>query len=251
MGKAYIGTSGFYYSSWIGDFYPSDIKKEDLLPYYQKKFSTVEINSSFYHIPREKTIENWKSKVSRDFIFVFKASKIITHLKKFNVDRDILQKVLSPLRIFSSKEPEHIILFQTPGNIKANKEKLTHLLTLLPKTFLYAFEFRHETWFSQEIYDILKKYNCAVVLSDSPIKANGERLWPLHDVDTANFTYIRFHGSEKLYYSSYTNAELSSYANSIRQKTAKGMNVYAYFNNDAGGFATKNALSLEQLVLRQ
>ncbi len=248
MGKAFIGTSGFYYSNWIGDFYPAETKKEDLLNFFQTQFNTVEINSSFYHVPRATTVENWKTKVDDNFIFVFKASRTVTHLKKFNVDETLISIVLNPLKTFESKPAKHLILFQTPGNVKANIKKLQNLLVLLPKTFLYAFEFRHETWFSDEVYSLLKEYNAATVLSDSPVKNRNERMWPYYDVDTANFSYIRFHGSEKLYYSSYTEEELRHYAEVIKRKMKKGMNVYAYFNNDAGGYATQNALRLKELL---
>ena len=251
MGAAFVGTSGFYYSSWIGDFYPQDIKKPDLLAYYQKTFHTVEINSSFYHIPRATTVENWKSKVDKNFVFVFKASRTITHLKKFNIDKDLIDMVFTPIASFSSNPPKHLFLFQTPGNVHAHLDKLEHLLQLLPKTFMYAFEFRHDTWFQEEIYDCLKKFNAAVVLSDSPTKLSGERLWPYYDVETADFAYVRFHGSKQLYYSSYSDEELEMYASLIHHKLEKNINVYAYFNNDAGGFATKNALTLLAYLKKQ
>ncbi len=179
---------------------------------------------------------------------MFKASKIITHLKKFSVDEEIIDKVFSPLDVFASKPAKHLVLFQTPGNVKGNVDKLKEFMNLLPKTFLYAFEFRHETWFSEEIYNLLKKYNASVVLSDSPRRVGDDRLWPLHDIDTADFSYIRFHGSEKLYYSSYTDEELIYYADLIKSKIKRKMNVYCYFNNDAGGYATRNALKLKDLV---
>jgi uncharacterized protein YecE (DUF72 family) len=132
--------------------------------------------------------------------------------------------------------------------VKASVSKLKDTLKLLPNTFFYAFEFRHESWFTSEIYDVLKKYNAALVLSDSPQK-NGEYLWPYHDVDTADFYYIRFHGSPQLYYSSYSDEDLRNYADLIKKKIINGQNVYCYFNNDAAGWAVRNAQTLKSLIV--
>jgi uncharacterized protein YecE (DUF72 family) len=250
MGTSYIGTSGFYYAHWLKDFYPPGIKKEDLLSYYQQQFNTVEINSSFYHIPRASTIENWLAKVDEHFIFTFKASRSVTHLKKFNVDAKLIEAVFSPLKICENIPPKHVVLFQTPGNVKKNKEKLQHLFELLPKTFLYAFEFRHQTWFEDDIYEVMKKNNAAIVLSDSP-EQHGERMWPFVDVDTASFFYMRFHGSPQLYYSSYSDEVLKDYAELMKIKMKKGMDVYAYFNNDAAGWAVQNAKKLKEFVEKE
>jgi uncharacterized protein YecE (DUF72 family) len=124
--EIFIGTSGFYYKNWHKKFYPSDIKKENLLNYYSQYFRTVEINASFYRIPSAKTAEGWKKKV-----------------------------------------PD-------------------------------AFEFRHPSWFKNEIYELLKQFNVALVLADSPLKKSGQNVWPLANKNTADFFYIRLHGSKKL-----------------------------------------------------
>ena len=121
-------------------------------------------------------------------------------------------------------------------------------INFLPKTFLYAFEFRHQSWFTNEIYKILQQNNCAVVLSDSPKDRDNTRLWPYENIDTADFFYIRFHGSQSLYNSSYTNKELKFYAKLIKEKQKNGQAVYAYFNNDAAGFAIENAKKLKNLL---
>lgn len=242
--KIFIGTSGFYYEGWMGRFYPEKLAKPNLLSYYQQHFPTVEINSSFYHIPREITVQNWKDTVTNNFIFSFKVSRIFTHLKKFKVDRNIVDTILQPLQILAEMPPKHLLFFQTPSFLKINVENLQCLLDLLPQSFLCTFEFRHMSWFTEEVYDVLRKYNASLVLSDSPIDRDGKRMWPYKDVDTADFAYIRFHGSQKLYVSSYTDEELESYADIINRKVHKGMRVYAYFNNDINGYAVENAKRL-------
>jgi uncharacterized protein YecE (DUF72 family) len=136
---------------------------------------------------------------------------------------------------------------QTPSFLKRNPVILSTFLKSLPKTFLYAFEFRHQSWFSQEVYQILKKYNLSLVLSDSPRNSDGFRIWPYENIDTANFFYIRFHGSKDLYSSSYTDRELHYYASLIKEKMAKDQDVYCYFNNDAG-IAVYDAKRLKNLL---
>lgn len=246
--RLYIGTSGFYYRHWLGCFYPKGIKQDQLLGFYSQRFNTVEINSTFYRLPSEKTVLNWKKKVSPGFVFSFKGSRIITHLKKFSLDRPILKSFFSRLDPFAEKPPSHLILFQTPSFFRLNKEKLTKFLADLPSTFLYGFEFRHQSWFVPGVYSILKKHQAALVLSDSPQKKNGSRLWPRADVDTAGFFYIRLHGSRKLYRSSYSEKELKDYAKLIKEKLKKGMVVFCYFNNDAQGYGVDNANKLKHLI---
>lgn len=284
MATVHIGTSGFYYPHWIGDFYPQNLPKNKLLSYYVKFFDTVEINSSFYHLPKEETVKNWKKISSADFIpllrkprpsmgedeagkeeaetpretppfhgqrgfiFSFKISRFISHIKRLNPDKKAVDLFFNRLKSFENTKNKHLILIQTPSNLKINSSRLMSFITFLPKTFLYAFEFRHQSWFTNEIYEILQQNNCAVVLSDSPKDEDNTRLWPYENIDTADFFYIRFHGSQSLYSSSYTNKELKFYAKLIKEKQQNGQAVYAYFNNDAAGFAIENAKKLKNLL---
>lgn len=248
MSKVYIGTSGFYYPHWVGNFYPPDLKRERYLSFYSQRFDTVEINSSFYHLPLEKTVETWKKNTFPDFIFSFKMSRFITHIKKLAPEKEALEIFLKRLKIFSDTKARHLILLQTPSFLKVHLSRLKSLLSLLPKSFLYAFEFRHPSWFCREVFDIVEEYNSTIVMADSPKKADGDRIWPRENVDTADFFYIRFHGSSDLYSSSYTEQELSYYANLINEKLANGQDVYGYFNNDAEGWAVENAKRLKNLL---
>jgi uncharacterized protein YecE (DUF72 family) len=243
MAKVLIGTSGFYYPHWFGNFYPQDLKKAELLSFYSQRFNTVEINSSFYHILKPKTVENWSKKVPKDFVFTFKMSRFVTHVKKLACEKESLNLFFNSLFTLKSSKTKQLVLIQLPPSLKINREKLINFIGMLPKNFLYAFEFRHQSWFADDIYKILKKFNMAVVLSDSP-----NHLWPYVNIETANFFYIRFHGSKRLFSSSYSDRELKFYAKLIKEKLKRGMNVYAYFNNDAEGRAVENAKKLKSLL---
>lgn len=257
MANFFIGTSGFLYSHWLGRFYPSNLNRQDFLNFYSQNFNTVEINASFYHIPKTKTIKTWLEKTPKNFVFSFKMSRFVTHFGKLDPkvkSFDLFFEAIEPL---AKKPARHLVLIQTPSSFKANPEKLKNFLDCLPKTFLYAFEFRHPSWFCKEIYEILKKFNAAVVLSDSPIKKisnfnhqnfEQNRLWPYVNVETASFFYIRFHGSKRLFASSYTDKELKFYAKLIREKVKRGIDVYCYFNNDAEGSAIKDAKKLKEFL---
>lgn len=242
--KVYVGTSGFSNQN----FYPPHTKSDQKLPFYSHEFPTVEINSTFYHYPREKTLKHWKQSVSEDFVFTFKVFQGFTHFKEGEFKKDKFFEWLDIFKDFSRKKPQHLILFQFPATFQYSQEKLEELLSDLPKTFLYAFEFRHPTWFNPQVYEQLIKKGCTLVLSDGPTKTNGEPLWSKVDLNDAPFSYIRFHGSPQLYASSYSKGTLVQYAQLIKQKLKKGQNVYVYFNNDARGFATENAQTLIQLL---
>lgn len=242
----FVGTSGFYYVHWVGSFYPEDLSRDEVLNFYSQHFNTVEINSSFYHIPRKKTVERWFSSVPGSFVFSFKLNRSLTHIRPLLPDPEKIYKFFS--KFLGIKKRKTIFLIQLPARVKPDLIKLKAFIELLPKDFLYAFEFRNKAWFSEPVYEILRKKNMAIVFSDSPLKSSGEFLWPKVEVETADFFYLRFHGSKSLYRSSYTEEELEAYAKLIKEKLKKGMQVFAYFNNDAEGYAVENAKLLKEMV---
>jgi uncharacterized protein YecE (DUF72 family) len=245
MNYIHIGLSGFSYPTWFQTFYPKNVRREGLLTFYAQHFNTVEINSSFYHIPRERSVANWYKAVPEHFIFSVKASRLLTHNPEFEFEKETIDRFFKSLSSLTNSPIKHIVLFQLPYSLEKNLFQLTKLLESLPQTFRYAFEFRHQTWCERDVYELLQKYNSAIVLSDSPKKINGERIWPYMDIQTADFCYIRFHGSQELYASSYTDEELEYYAKLIRSKVNSGISVYAYFNNDVKGQAIENARRLK------
>jgi uncharacterized protein YecE (DUF72 family) len=247
-GKIFIGTSGWAYDHWVNVFYPEDLKQKNWLDFYKKHFDTVELNTSFYYLPKPETFSGWRKQVPKDFIFSVKASRFITHVKKLRNCQEPWQKFISAAK--NLKENLGPILFQLPTFLKANLKVLEDFLKILSirqaqgrprKKYLYAFEPRHESWFCNDIYKILKKFNVALCIADSPS-------WPEVEVITSNFVYLRFHGGKILYGSEYSLKELKAWSKKIKKWQKKKLDVFVYFNNDAYGFAVKNAKQLEKLV---
>ena len=240
--NVHIGTSGFY----VQNLYPSDVRSTDKLAYYAQHFSTVEINSTFYQIPHLSTLRRWQEAVSQNFIFSFKVYKGITHAKEYSVDTDLLKKWFALfIPVFSNKR--HCMLFQFPASFNYHQKYFESLLKNLSPQFQYAFEFRHPSWFTESILKEIQSNGYAVVFSSAPIQEN-KPLWPQINTSDMASSYLRFHGSTKLYYSSYTSAEIKNYETQIKKEAAKSKTVYAYFNNDAEGSAVSNARELVKLL---
>jgi uncharacterized protein YecE (DUF72 family) len=246
MSQVYIGTSAFT----LQNFYPAGLSNDERLTYYATIFPTCEINSTFYHMPRSTTLENWQKRVPNDFIFAFKVLQDVTHVSGALIDFEVLQKWFAQFKRFEQTPARHLMLFQFAAREAYNEAEFDRLLEMLPKTFLYAFEFRHKTWFVQAVYDRIAAAQASLVLSDSPIKASGQPQWPKVDIPDNAFTYIRFHGTSELYRSSYTEADLKPYVDLIAQKRVAGQDVYAYFNNDAEAHAAANAIFLHKSVFK-
>jgi uncharacterized protein YecE (DUF72 family) len=236
----HIGTSGWSYNHWAGKFYPWEIKKDQWLSYYSKEFHTVEINSSFYHLPKLGTFSNWNKKTGKDFIFSVKASRYITHIKRLVDCREALGRLFEAAGALEGKLGP--FLFQLPPNLKKDRKILENFLELLPKNRKFAFEFRNESWFTEEIYALLEDFKCAVVISSSPGFPYTEKL-------TANLCYIRMHGLQNLYNSRYSGEELERIASLIKKNLNKNIESYVYFNNDAMAYAVENARALVKMFL--
>ncbi len=237
--KSYIGTSGFSYGHWRGIFYPEDLKSKDFLSFYAQHFDTVEMNNTFYHTPRDSSIKKWVSETPQNFVFSIKASKFITHIKRLKDVEDSLRLFLQKAELFDDKLG--VVLFQLPPSLKADIPLLGDFLSLLPKGRRFTVEFRHKSWLDDKIFTLLSDYNVAFCISDTP-------RYPYAEVVTANFSYIRLHGHEVLYASSYSNEQLMHYAEFIRMWNKKGVQFFVYFDNDFYGYAVKNALKLKEIL---
>lgn len=233
----FVGTSGFSYHHWVKKFYPKEIKQASWLEYYARFFNTVEINSSFYRLPNEKVLEFWRERTPESFIFSIKGSRYITHTKRLLANQNSVDLFMQ--RAGGLKGKLKIVLWQFPPRFKADSERLRNFFRLLkPYSYRFAFEFRDESWFSAEIYEILRENNAALVLADSPD-------FPKKEIQTADFSYIRLHGGKYLYSSNYSPEEMKKWSEKIGRLAEKG-DVFAYFNNDANAYAVKNALEIKK-----
>ena len=245
MSDLYIGTSGWAYSHWNGIFYLENLPSKDKLKYYSQHFKTTEINYSFYRLPRPSTYQNWYSQTPKDFVFAVKASRFITHIKRLKGVGSAWQQFLE--NALNLKEKLGPILFQFPSSFQTTKENqkrlkdffkiITKTLNPIPYTLKCAFEFRHKSWCDKKIYKLLKKHNAGWVIADSPN-------YPRADVATANFVYIRLHGSKIMFASKYTKKELKNLAQKIKKWLKQKKDVFVYFNNDFRGYAIENAKEL-------
>jgi uncharacterized protein YecE (DUF72 family) len=234
MAKVYIGTSGWVYGHWKDVFYPRDLPSKDYLKYFSQHFKTAEVNYSFYHLPKTSTYEKWYSETPKNFIFSVKSSRFITHIKRLKGVKTAWKTFLNNASCL--KEKLGPILFQFPPNFRADEENIKRLEKFLKmiknKSLRFAFEFRHKSWRDEKIYNLLKKYNTAWV----------------GGIVTADFVYIRMHGPESLYTSKYTKKELKDLAEKIKKWKKQGLDIFVYFNNDAYGYAIKNAQELIKML---
>ena len=237
--KNFIGTSGFFYRHWKGIFYPEGLPQKKWLEFYANSFGTLELNNTFYRLPRKSTVKGWVNRTPDNFVFSVKGSKFITHTKRLrNVEKSV-QLFMQRALLFENKLG--VILFQLPPSMKKDAVLLKNFLSLLNKNKRYAIEFRHKSWLSDEIYTTLKEYNIAFCISDTP-------QYPYAEVVTANFSYIRLHGHTVLYASDYTKNQVTHYANLIKKWNKNNIQAYIYFDNDFSGYAIKNALQLKKLL---
>lgn len=245
MARVLIGTSGWTYPSWKGAFYPEELPSRQYLEFYAKEFATTEVNYSFYHLPRPSTYEKWAAQVPDDFLFALKASRFITHIKRLI---DVEEAWQTFVQNAHSLGP-HLgpILFQFPPSFRCEPARLAAFLRIAqapaPKSnpLKLVVEFRHESWFAEDIYHLLKRHNVALCIADSP-------RYPREEVITTDFTYFRFHGRTQLFASKYSDTELAEEARKIKRYLRDGLDVFAYFNNDAEGHAVENARTLRKLL---
>jgi len=241
-----VGTSGWSYPHWRGLFYPENLPSGKWLEYYAEHFDTVELNNTFYHLPRPATFANWHQRTPENFLFSVKGSRFISHILKLNGARESclpagrpLQNLLKNAR--ELKEKLGPVLFQLPPNFSGDRERLEKFLKILPKGQRFAFEFRHPSWFGAEVYHLLEKSGSALVISDTP-------QYPLVFEVTADFVYVRLHGHQQLYASKYSSDELKQWAAKIKNWQKDGLDVFVYFDNDANAHAIQNAKELKTLV---
>ena len=241
MSKVHIGTSGWHYKHWLGGvFYPEGMRASEMFDFYARHFDTVEINNSFYRLPAATTFDNWRDASPPNFCFAVKGSRFITHMKKLKDPKISSEKFFHVADRLGRKLGP--ILFQLPPRWKVNVERFDEFLRALPGEHRYVFEFRDETWFVPEIYQLLRKYKAAFCIHDFADMRVPQEI-------TAKFTYVRFHGPTSVkYFGSYSDRALRTWADRIDQWRRDLSSIYVYFNNDPEGAAVRNALTLKRLL---
>ncbi len=237
--KYYVGCSGWHYEHWRGLYYPKELPRVQWLSFYARQFSTVELNNSFYHLPSEKAFSTWRGSTPENFIFAVKVSRFITHIKRLRNLGTAVENFLARAGLLGEKLGP--LLYQLPPSMKRNDELLQSFLSSLPPEYEHVIEFRHESWIDERVFDILRRHNVGLCVFDMPGLS-----CPL--VATSDFAYVRFHGSQGLYSSCYSDGELSQWARRIARLVQNVRVSYMYFNNDAEAFAVENATTLKNLL---
>lgn len=233
-GDLRIGTSGYQYDHWRGTFYPEDLTKDRWFEYYGRRFDTVEINNTFYHLPQADTFDSWRDRADAGFRYALKFSRYGSHLKCLKDPDSTIAAFLER----AERLGEHLgpILVQLRPNWGVNVERLDAFLDAAPESRRWAVELRDRSWLCDEVFEVLRDHGAALcihdMLEDHP-----------HEV-TADWVYYRFHGDH--YQGSYSDRELGRIADRISSRLDAGLDVYAFFNNDDGGYAPQNALTLKQ-----
>ncbi|MCY1746357.1 DUF72 domain-containing protein [Ensifer sp. SL37] len=234
----HIGCSGWYYWHWKGQLYPADIPSSKWFPIYAQQFQTVELNAPFYSWPTIAAVRNWLRQAGPNFVYTVKVCELITHVRRFD-DTSTLVKDFGYIADVLGPQMG-CFLFQLPPSVRYSAEMLHTILAQLDPSRRNVVEFRHKSWWNDDVFDAFEK-NGTIFCSCS-----GPRL-PDALVKTCDDIYVRFHGPYQWYRHDYSDAELRIWAERIRQSGAK--TVWAYFNNDRDGHAIKNAKRLSELLL--
>jgi uncharacterized protein YecE (DUF72 family) len=234
-----VGCSGWQYRHWRGDFYPDRLPQAAWFAHYAAQFDTVEINNSFYRLPPEETFAKWRNQAPPGFLYAVKASRFLTHMKK-------LKDPEEPLALFFERA-RHLgttlgpVLYQLPPRWPLNLERFDHFLRALPTAYRHTVEFRDPTWYDDRVYALLERHGVALCLHDMAGSASERRV-------VGPFVYVRFHGPTR-YGGRYSDRRLAVWADWLSAQAARGLDVYAYFNNDVGGHAPRDAVRLRARLL--
>ena len=233
-----IGTSGFHYNHWKSVFYPEDLPKTQWFSYYATHFDTVELNNTFYRLPSASMFDAWKKQAPENFCYALKFNRYGSHLLRLKRPRPTIGKFLGVAkRLGESLGP---VLVQLPPRWNVNIARLESFLVTAPRAIRWAVEFRDSRWLCPEVFAILERHRAALCIHDM-IEDHPRTV-------TATWTYLRYHGEH--YGGSYTPQRLAADARWIRKQLASGNDVFAYFNNDAQGYAVQNAADLKRQVTR-
>jgi uncharacterized protein YecE (DUF72 family) len=236
-GAVRIGCSGWNYAHWRERFYPAGLPSRSWLERYAASFDTVEVNTTFYRLPRESSVESWAQQTPPGFVFAVKVSRYLTHIKRLTDVGPGLERFYERIRPLQRAAKLGPVLWQLPPNFRRDDERLERALEALPAG-RHCFEFRDASWFVPEIYELLRRHGAALVIGDRPEVRDFQTLEL-----TADFTFVRFHhgGGD----GRYPPRRLEVWARRV-EKWRERIDVYCYFNNDWDGFAIENALWLRE-----
>jgi uncharacterized protein YecE (DUF72 family) len=238
-GRARVGCSGWTYAEWKGEFYPDGVRVKDRLRYYASQFDTVEINGSFYRTPGPTAAPAWDEQTPEDFVFAWKVSRFITHIKRLKDVEEPLDFAYSRVRQLGPKLGP--ALLQLPPSMRIDLKRLADFLPLLPKDHRHTIEFRHDSWYTPKVFELLGEHDVALCISDHH---HAPAPWEV----TASFAYVRGHGPGGRYKGRYPAEELKRWAERIAGWRHSGRDVYAYFDNDIGVAAPPDARALVGLL---
>jgi uncharacterized protein YecE (DUF72 family) len=233
-----IGCSGWQYRDWRGRLYPEGLPQRRWLERYTEVFDTVEVNSTFYRLASPKAVETWVDQTPRGFLFACKASRYLTHVRRLSDIRQGVRRFYDPLEALRRAKKMGPTLWQLPENFKRDDERLRGALKQLRRG-RHCFEFRHESWFTGDVYEILRRHGAALVIADHP-----ERPFQTREL-TADWTFVRFHYGRGARNGRYSERELEAWKRRIARWRSR-VEVFAYFNNDWQGHAVDNARWLRQ-----
>lgn len=232
MSAIFIGTSGWSYKGWEKTFYPSKVPVREHFKYYATQFPTVEVNLTFYRLPKPAMVQGWINKAPSGFVYAVKGSRFITHMKKLTGLDGAVDRYFE--RIEPMRHLVGAVLWQLPPMLRNDPVRLESFLKVLPAGYRYAVEFRHGSWLNRDTYDILTEHRAAFVSVSS-------LAMPVDLTVTTDLVYIRFHGLQGGAAHDYTEEELEPWARHIRRQSRLGRTVFAYFNNDWNVRAPANA----------
>jgi uncharacterized protein YecE (DUF72 family) len=223
----------------MGEVYPEDIGKPDMLEYYTDLFDTVEINNSFYGMPSDSTLAGWRDSVPNGFVFSIKASRYITHMKKLSDPEGPVGRFLERADVLGFRLGP--VLFQLPPRWRCNPGRLSDFLDVLPPGYRYAMEFRDGSWFCDEVYSLLADRDVAFCIYHLAGRQSPKEV-------TSDFVYIRLHGPGDAYQGSYSDRDLRGWAGAISAWDGRDRDVYCYFDNDQRGYAARDAMRLKDML---
>jgi uncharacterized protein YecE (DUF72 family) len=236
-----VGTSGWQYRDWRGEFYPKGVPTRLWLEYYSSRFPTVEINNAFYRLPDRSTFTSWRDRTPPHFVISVKASRYLTHIRRLQAPAEPVARLVG--RIEALEDKLGPVLLQLPPTLALDLAALRATLRCFPREVRVAVEFRHPSWFVTDTEQMLAEHGAALCLADGP--KWHQPLWR-----TVEWGYVRLHEGRASPHPCYGEAALRTWASRIKELYGAGAEVFAYFNNDTGGCAPRNAFTFARLLER-